>query len=157
PLGHVAESKGWSFLPCIGTLAGHSFRGSHWLSDHVDVADTPAALRRALASGWDAAWVRARLPRAFAYEPAVPEVEKALLSECFVASVGDDAFLFECSDHYGRTGLFFSPEGPDDAARDAIARAFWHVFLRDPDNLADFEARVFHPGAGVWLDYVCKD
>jgi hypothetical protein len=27
--------------------------------------------------------------------------------------------------------------------------------LHAPNDLADFEARVFHPGAGVWLEYAC--
>lgn len=28
--------------------------------------------------------------------------------------------------------------------------------LRDPDELADFTARVFHPGACIYLDYACQ-
>jgi hypothetical protein len=156
PLGRKAEWEGWSLLPCIGALEGNTFSASHRLIDHVDVAQAPAVLRSALAGGWDAAWVRARIARAFAYEPAVTEVEKSLLFECFVASREDDAFLFECVDYYGRTGLLFSPNGPERAIQDAIANAFWIILLREPNDLADFEARVFHPGAGVWLDYACK-
>jgi hypothetical protein len=156
PLGRKAESHGWTLLPCIGTLEGDTFSASHLLSDYVDVAQAPAVLKRPLAGGWDAAWVRARLQRAFAYEPAVAEVEKSLLSECFVAICEDDAFLFECADYYGRTGLVFSPKGPAKATQDRIARAFWSILLREPDDLADFEARVFHPGAGVWLHYACE-
>jgi hypothetical protein len=155
-LGRKADSDGWTFLPCIGTLEGDVFSTSHLLSDYIDVARAPTVLKRALAGGWDAAWVRARLSRAFAYEPAVAEVEKRLLSECFVASRGDDAFLFECADYNGRTGLVFSPEGPAKAIQDTIAKAFWSILLKEPDDLADFEARVFHPGAGVWLRYACN-
>jgi hypothetical protein len=156
PLGRKAESEGWTLLPCIGTLEGDRFSPSHRLMDHIDVATAPAVLKSALAGGWDAAWVRARLARAFAYEPVVSEVEKSLLCECFVASREDDAYLFECLDYYGKTSVVFSPNGPERAIQDAIASAFWAVLLREPDDLADFQARVFHPGAGVWLDYACK-
>jgi hypothetical protein len=155
PRGRKVESEGWSLLPCVGTLEGDSFAVSHELADRLDVAHAPGVLKRPLAGGWDVVWVRARLARAFEYEP-VCEAEKSLLCECFVASRGDDAFLFECVDDYGRTGLSFSPEGPESATQDAIASAFWQVLLREPGDLADFEARVFHPGAGVWLVYACK-
>jgi hypothetical protein len=155
--GRNVESEGWTLLPCIGTLNGSSFFLSHRLSDRIDVAHAPGVLKRPLIERWDAAWVRARLARAFEYEPTASEVEKSLLWECFVASRDDEAFLFECVDHYGRTGLFFSPEGPESATQDAIASAFWQVLLRAPHDLADFETRVYHPGAGVWLVYACKD
>jgi hypothetical protein len=46
--------------------------------------------------------------------------------------------------------------GPDTGTKDATAEAFWSLLLRDPENLADFEAGVFHPGAGVWLEYACE-
>jgi hypothetical protein len=157
PLGRKAESEGWTLLPCVATLEGDDFSTSHQLADHITVARAPAVLKSALGGGWEAAWVRARVARAFAYEPEVTEAEKSLLRECFVASRGDDAFLFECVDYYGKTGLVFSPAGPERAIKDAIASAFWTVLLQEPNDLADFEARVFHPGAGVWLEYVCKD
>jgi hypothetical protein len=68
----------------------------------------------------------ARLPRVFAFTPELAQIEKALLDVGFVAlplgsSVG---FPFVCTDYYGRTGIMFSPEGPDQEARTQIASAF---------------------------------
>ena len=51
----------------------------------------------------------------------------------------------------------FSPEGPDQETRTKIAAAFWSLFLQVPDDLADFEARVFHRGAGIWMQFRCVD
>lgn len=63
---------------------------------------------------------------------------------------------FECSDYYGRTGLTIAPHESDEPSKARIADAFWNVLLENPDDLADFETRVFHPGAGVWLRYGCE-
>ena len=49
----------------------------------------------------------------------------------------------------------FSDDGPDEAVKRSVAGAFWGALLRDPDDLADFEERVHHAGASIWLDYGC--
>jgi hypothetical protein len=157
PLGRQAVEGDWTFLPCIGQPEGGSFRFSHRLCDHLQPPSAPAVLRRALRERYDAAWVRGRLPRAFAYEPSAPEAEKTLLWETFAAVRGRDAFMFCCSDHYGSSALMFSEAGPDDVTKDAIATAFWSLLLRDAQDLADYRARIFHPGACVWLEFACED
>jgi hypothetical protein len=155
-IGETARIDDWVFIPCFGDLEGTSFAPSHPLAEVLDPAACPSVLRVALHQGYDAAWVRARFPVVFGCVPGPAEAEKALLAERLVAVRGREAFVFECGDYYGRTALCFA-EVVESGARDAIARAFWSLLLREPDALADFSTRVFHPGAGVWLDYECKD
>jgi hypothetical protein len=93
----------------------------------------------------------------FEEPPSAPEVEKTLLLETFAAVRGRDAFVFCYADHYGSSALMFSEVGPDDAAKDSIAPAFWNLLLRDAEDLADYRARIFHPGACVWLEFACED
>jgi hypothetical protein len=51
----------------------------------------------------------------------------------------------------------FSPDGPDEDMQSKIAVAFWALLLQKPDDVADFRATVYHPGAGVWLHFACED
>lgn len=51
----------------------------------------------------------------------------------------------------------FSPLGPDQTVQVEIAQAFWSLLLTNPDDVADFEAVVYHSGASVWLLYACQD
>jgi hypothetical protein len=62
-----------------------------------------------------------------------------------------------CNDYYGRTGLMFSPEGPDNGTQTKIAAAFWSYLLQAPNELADFEAKIPHLGAGGWMHFGCRD
>jgi hypothetical protein len=94
----------------------------------------------------------------FGFVPEIAEVEKTLLDVGFVAvpegsSVG---IPFVCTDYYGRTGLTFSPEGPDSSIQALIARAFWSLLLQEPEELADFSAKVYHPGTGNWMHFGCE-
>jgi len=157
PLGQPVAEGEWTFIACLGGPDGQPLRFTHQLADHVDATRAPRSLRLALTNGYDAAWVRARLARAFAYTPTPPDAEKTLLCEAVAGVRGDEGFLFHCGDHYGKTALQFSGLGPDEPTKGAIAAAFWSVLLRAPDDLADFRRRVFHPGAGVWLEYACVD
>jgi hypothetical protein len=156
PLGRRATHDAWTFVACIGAPDGDSFRASHRLVDHVDVASAPPVLRRALAEGFDAAWVRGRLPRVFAYACEAPSVEKSLMFESIAAVRGDDAYVFHCTDHYGKTALMFSEDGPVDATKGEIASAFWSLLLSEPDELEDYRLKIFHPGTGTWLEYACE-
>jgi hypothetical protein len=139
-------------------LNGNAFSTGFYLSDAAGERP-PAILVRPIKQHYDAAWVRARLPRVFAFTPDLSQIEKTLLDVGFVAlSLGSSVgFPIVCTDYYGRTGIMFSPEGPDQAARTQIASAFWSLLLKAPDDLADFEATVYHPGAGVWMHFGCKD
>ncbi len=155
-LGRKAERGGFTFIACAGEPTGTSFEQAHRLENHVDVKNAPRSLKRVLAAGSDAAWVRARLPRVFDYAVGDPEIEKTLFWETFVAVRKDDAIMFTCADYYGRTGLAFA-EKLEAKTKAEIAKAFWDLLLAEPDDLADYELRMFHLGAGVWLDYGCED
>jgi hypothetical protein len=155
-LGRRVAEGDWTFIACVGKPDGTSFSFTHQLAEHTEASQAPLSLRDPLVEGYAAAWVRGRLPIVFGHEPAPPEVEKTLLHETFAAARGGEAFVFHCADHYGRTALLFSDDGPAEPTKDAIAAAFWRVLLKDPEDLANFRLRVFHPGAGVWLEYACE-
>jgi hypothetical protein len=154
--GSLATQGGFTFMPANVALEGTMFGFDHHLADHV-ASPVPPSLRVPLAGGFDAAWVRARIPCCFGVTPEPAGAEKALLYVGFAAVTADTAvcYPFVCTDYYGRSALMFSDAGPDPDVKRSIAEAFWGLLARDPDDLADFSTRVFHPGAGVWLDYGC--
>lgn len=138
-------------------LNGDSFRLDHRLRDHLGDR-VPPIPRAPVEQGFDAAWVRGRIRREFGFTPEPTQVEKALLQVGFDAATSDGAACdpFVCTDHHGRSALRFSDCGPEDAVKRSIAEAFWGGPAREPEDLADFEQRVYHPGASVWLDYGCE-
>ncbi|MFO0953083.1 MAG: hypothetical protein U0835_18405 [Isosphaeraceae bacterium] len=154
--GKPVRHDGYLFMPADVALDGCSFGLAHRLCDHVGPA-APPVLRRALREAFETAWVRARIPALFGFTPDAAEVEKALIWSGFAAVIDDGAacYPFVCTDHYGRSALMFSDEGPADERKQSIASAFWRALLLDPEDLADFEQRVYHPGASVWLEYGC--
>lgn len=122
----------------------------------------PAVLRLAFEKQYDAAWVRARIPRVFGFTPQFVEVEdSALMDVGFVAAPEDrtKASAFVCADRHGRAGLYFARwrELVDRNAADArrVAQAFWSLLLARPDDLADFEQIVYHEPSDVWLKIGC--
>jgi hypothetical protein len=152
--GRSAKSNGFTFVPAKVPLSGTMFSREHNFEEHSKFP------RAHIPEFADAAFVRARIPCIFGYTPVYDEEhEKALLSDGFVAVLPDSntAIPFECSDYYGRTGLVFSENGPDEGIRRQIADAFWVIVASDSDNLDDFEQTVFHPGACVWMHYRCKN
>jgi len=156
--GKPATHGDFTFVPAAVELNGNGFSTDFYLRDSAGERPPPI-LARPIEQQYDAAWVRARLPRVFEFTPELSEVEKSLLDCGFVAvaagtSVG---FPFVCADYHGRTGIMFSPEGPAQDTQTKIAGAFWSLLLQSPDDVADFEARVYHPGAGVWMRFCCKD
>jgi hypothetical protein len=144
-------------MPADVELDGQSFRLDYRLLDHV-WAQAPPVLREPVEHGFDAAWVRARIPNVFGITPEPARAEKALLEVGFVAVTEGEpvCYPFVCTDHYGRSALMFSREGPKEAAKRTIAAAFWGVLAQNPDDLTDFSQRVYHIGAGVWLNYGCE-
>lgn len=143
-------------MPADVALEGTSFSLGYRLEDHEN--NKPAELQHAIEEDIDAAWVRARIPSVFGYTPDAAEVEKALLYCGFVAVNAERTvgYPFVCTDHYGRSALMFSDDGPDEPVKRSIAQAFWGVLLENPEQLTDFEERVYHPGASVWLSYGCE-
>lgn len=156
--GKPATHCGFTFVPSAVELSGNGFSTDFQLRD-VAWGRPPAILDRPIEQQYDAAWVRARLPRVFAFTPELSGVEKSLLDAGFVAVAAGTSigFPFVCTDNCGRTGLMFSSDGPDQDIQAKIAAAFWSLLLQSPDDLADFEATVYHPGAGVWMHFGCKN
>jgi hypothetical protein len=155
--GRIVRHGGFAFSPADVSLNGRSFSISMYLIEFAP-RPPPPVLRLALPNSFDAAWVYARLPLIFGLEPSPSEGEKSLLWQGFVAIPEGErvGYAFVCNDYYGRTGLVFSDEGPEEPIRRAIAAAFWDVMLQSPDEVQDFEQRVYHPGAGVWLMFGCS-
>ncbi len=149
-------SEEFHYVPSAVSLAGQSFDPSFLLSDHVD--KPPDVLKDALLLKHDAAWVRARIPAVFSYVPALSEVEKSLLDVGLIAAnvAKGIGYPFICSDYYGSSRLYFSPEGPTAEVQTMIARGFWNLLLTEPDVLDDFSERVYHIGAGVWMEFGCN-
>ncbi len=145
-------------MPAHVVLDGTAFGLDDRLGDHVGEGEPPV-LRHAVETGFDAAWVGARIPNTFGFTPERAEVEKALLDVGFVAVPEGESvcYPFVCTDSYGRTGLMFSDHGPEEAIKRSIAAGFWGLLTEEPEDVTNFEERVYHPGAGVWLNYGCED
>jgi hypothetical protein len=156
--GQPAKHDDFAFMPATVKLNGNGFSIDFRLADIVGKRP-PAILARPIKQQYDAAWVRARIPRVFGFTPELSEVEKSLLDIGFIAVEAESSvgIPFELTDYYGKTGLMFSPEGPDQILQTKIAKAFWSLLLQSPDNLDDFESTVFHPGAGIWMHFGCRD
>jgi hypothetical protein len=156
--GKPATHDGFTFVPAAVELDGNGFSTDFYLRDSAGGLP-PAVLARPIERQYDAAWVRARLPRVFGFTPELSKLEKSLLDVGFIAvAAGSSVGLpFICADYYGRTGLMFSSHGPDQDTQAKIAGAFWSLLLQTPDDVADFEAIVYHPGAGIWMHFGCED
>ena len=156
--GEAVTFGEFNFAPAAVELEGDQFAAEFHLREAAG-EHPPAILARAIEEQYDAAWVRARLPKVFGFTPELAEVEKALLDVGFVAvrSGASVGIPFVCTDYYGRTRLMFSPAGPDQGTRAEIAHAFWSLLLESADDLVDFEATVYHPGAGIWMHFGCRD
>ena len=155
--GTKATCPGMTFVPAEVELAGRSFASDFRLRDQPR-DQLPLVVRQVVDGGYDAAWVRARIPRVFQFTPPPAQMEKALLDVGFVAAMeqADVGIPFVCTDHYGRTALMFSDDGPDHQTRRSIASAFWRLLCQNAEDVSDFETRVYHPGAGVWLTFGCN-
>lgn len=156
--GKPATHGHFTFVPAAIELDGNGFSTEFSLRDAARERP-PATLARPIEQQYDAAWVRARLPRVFGFTPERSEVEKSLLDVGFVAvAIGSSVCIpFICADDYGRTGLVFSSDGPDRDTQATIAAAFWSLLLQSPDDLMDFKATVYHPGSGLWTHFGCED
>ena len=106
-------------------LDGSVFGLDYRLCDHVSGGEPPV-LQHPLEGGFDAAWIRARIPNIFGFTPEKAEVKKALLDIGSVAvpEGGAVCYPFDCTDHYGRMGLKFSDAGPEEVTKRSIAAVF---------------------------------
>jgi hypothetical protein len=156
--GKPTTYGGFTFVPAAVKLDGNGFSIEFYLRDSAGERP-PAILTRPIEQQYDVAWFRARLPRVYGFTPERSDVEKSLLDIGFVAVAagGSVGVPFVCTDYSGRTGIMFSPQGPDQDSQVTIATAFWSLLLQTPDDVVDFEATVYHPGAGIWMHFGCKD
>ena len=156
--GRAESSGGLTFVPAELRLDGSMFAPSFSLA--ASLPDRlPPTLLAAVAGRYDAAWVVARLPRAFGVDPDLNPCEKTLFSTGFVAlpDGSDEALAFYCCDIYGETSLIFSELEQDRLLKERVAAEFWSLLLSVPEDLQDFEARVVHTGAPVTLCVGCED
>jgi hypothetical protein len=153
-LGRAAQANDIRIVAAVVQLEGSMYSGEYALRDHT--SHPPPILRTPIANHYEAAWVRARIPRALGFTPEPSETEKSLLDLGFVAVPPEGlAFPFVCSDYYGKTHLYFSQSGPDEDSKRRAAHAFWSILLAEPDELEDFSTRVLHLGAPVVLEFGC--
>ena len=171
--GFPAEMNGFRFVPAVVGLDGNGFDSRFPLREHVtdtlrrdaqdaqlelpfvtpaeipgrEINRAPAVLLAPIKRDFDAAWVRGRIPRVFGFTPGPAGAEKALLHEGFLAVVPDRrvAYPFICTDYYGKTSLMFSPYGPEESTQRTIARSFWDLLLRDPEDW-----RILPPASYTW-------
>ena len=146
-----------TFVPALIQLEGTRFSAQFKLVDwaHQQSRPLPAIVR----GDENAAWLLGRLTYLFNTEniPEDERVEKTCFGVSFIAVLhhhGSVAIPFECSDHYGCTSLLFSSDGePPLELRTAIADAFYGLMLDEPDSLTDYDDRMYHAGAGYWVEF----
>jgi len=107
--------------------------------------------------------VRARIPRLFHFVPLLcannwqPLVNVAFLAVGrFDRASFPTAHPFVCTEGFDPrddlkeeplVGLSFSQAGPNGEAKARIAKSFWSLFLREPQDLEPFEDNYFNEGA----------
>lgn len=127
------------------------------------LADAPAATKAIVHLGEDAPWVLGRLIRLFGTEqiPEEDRGEKSCFYAAFLAVLHSQDYLaipFEVSDHYGRSRLTFSTEDAPDAEKEEyIAKTFWKLLLSEPTDLAEYNDKMYHSGAGIWIRFGVED
>jgi hypothetical protein len=144
-------------------MEGTLFHPKYPFVNFLEASPMDDRLAHLLEKKLDAIWVRARLKAIFGVDSA-PEgvrIEKSFSSFFVLATAETPSnasikIPFECSDHYGRTSLFFSPNEVDSSLTESVATSFWQL-VTDEVTLSDFEDKAFHLGVGVWMYFGCKD
>jgi len=154
--GSPGRAENFTFVPATVRLHGDHPPAAHSLQEAVG-PNPPAILVEPLREGFEAAWVRGRIPLVFGFEPDAPGDESSLLYATFLAIETESPFAypFHCTDAAGRASLIFSPAGPDVETQRRVAAAFWSVLLHKPADLADFESKRFDPKQGRWQTFAC--
>jgi len=159
----IGPARAWGdfkFVPARIELIGNGYSTECYFLDHPAATAQKPDLAQLVAHRMDAIWVAARILAEFGVDPMVQDVEKTAISLGFAAvstsSSVPSATLFYCEDYYLRTGLVFGNAELAAAVKNDIAHAFWSLLLKDADNTADFEGRIYHSGAGVWLHFGCR-
>ena len=146
-----------TFVPANVVLHGSAFSPQF---DFVDwCALSAIAIPPIVNRDLNAPWVLGRLLALFDTEntPEDEREEKCCFHASFIAIAQEFEHVaapFTASDVYGRTSLWFSDEGaPPQQLRTAIAHDFYNLILKQPESLVDYQNRMYHPGAGAWIDF----
>jgi hypothetical protein len=156
-IGSPVRFEDVTFVPASTRLIGTSFSAQFNLIDWAreQQRKLPAIVR----GDENAAWFLGRLMYLFNTENVAEDerMEKTCFDVSFVAILSDASNIavpFDCSDHYGRTSLMFSSDDePPLELRSRIADAFYGLMLDEPDSLTDYDNRLFHSGAGFWIEF----
>jgi hypothetical protein len=155
-IGPARIGEKFKFVPVIMELTGGVSSTAYRLRDAT--GPFPPEIARLIAQRTDALWVSARIRAEFLIDPS-SEAEKTSIDVGFAAAPIQNptsVLLFSCCDYYLRTGLIFGGGEPAQATRAEIAGDFWRLLLRNPDQTADFEGEMYHPGAGVQMHFACR-
>jgi hypothetical protein len=148
--------------PALVSLKGNSWGSSHEFSEHLAKHPVPKDVSLLFLDGYDGPWVRGRIQRVFLVDcPGESDRgEKTGLQFEFIGAVpqADGSMVgvpFWCQDYYLRTCLMFSEQEdpPPAELSDQIADAFWNLLLADPHDLPKYTDKLYHSGAGVWLEF----
>ena len=146
-----------TFLPARVILNGESFSFSHPLHEYANLI--PSGMDSIVHPGNDAPWALGRLTMLFGTTPSSPEFrpEKSCFHESFVAvlhSLDNLTIPFHCTDYYCKSSLIFSDDDPpDQSIQQLIATRFWALLFSDIEDVADYESRMFHSGACIWIRF----
>jgi hypothetical protein len=159
-VGPARASGDFKFVPARIELNGNGYSSECYFQDHPAANALKADLAQLVEQEIDAIWVAARIMAEFGVNPLLQDMEKTSISIGFAAVSTSrselPATLFYCQDYYLRTGLAFGDDEPPTAIRNDIAHAFWDLLLNDADNTNDFEASMYHIGAGVQIRFGCR-
>ncbi|WP_442509505.1 hypothetical protein SH528x_001081 [Novipirellula sp. SH528] len=156
-IGSPVRFQDVTFVPASTKLAGTSFSVQFNLLDWA--RDQNQRLPAIVHGDENAAWFLGRLMHLFNTANVAEDerMEKTCFDVSFVAvlhNASNIAVPFDCSDHYGRTSLMFSSDDePPLELRSEIANAFFGLMLDEPDSLIDYDNRLFHSGAGFWIEF----
>ncbi len=146
-----------TLVPARVKLDGTSFSPVFNLVEWCKFQNIP--LPRIAQGEENAPWVLGRLMALFNAEntPEAERGEKSCMNASFLAILNDEnsiAIPFDCCDYYGRTSLYFSSENPPSREHQRrIADAYFRLLLKDPEDLVDYENRMFHSMSGQWVAF----
>jgi hypothetical protein len=156
-IGSPVRFEDVTFVPAATKLAGTSFSAQFNLLDWA--RDQNLRLPAIIRGDENAAWFLGRLMYLFNTANIAEDerMEKTCFDVSFVAVLHNASNVtvpFDCSDHYGRTSLMFSSDDePPLELRTQIANAFYRLMLDEPGSLKDYDNRLLHSGAGIWIDF----
>lgn len=150
-----------TFIPARVRLSGSCFSFSHPLHEYANLI--LPGMDNIVHPGNDAPWVLGRLMSLFHAAPSSPEFrpEKSCFRESFVAvlhSYDNLTVPFVCTDYYCKSSLIFSADDqPDPSIQELIAIRFWSLLFSDAPDVVDYESRMFHSGACIWIRFGIDD